>query len=97
MNRPIRTLLTAALMAVLVGSVAVQPVHAENRAKCQRNVEKAEANLDQAISRHGEHSKQAEQRRRDLAKAREKCWNENHAWYNAHERQWHNDRDWDRH
>ena len=92
-----RKWLSAAVMAVLVGSIAVQPAHADNRAKCQRNLEKAEAKLDDAVRKHGERSRQAEQRRRDLAGAREKCFNENHAWYNAHDHQWHNDRDWDRH
>ena|SRR5689334_15447092 len=88
--------LSAALMILLVG-LAVQPARAENRAKCQKNLEKAETKLDQAVRQHGERSRQADQRRRDLASARERCWTENHAWYNAHDHEWHKDRDWDRH
>ncbi len=41
--------------------------------RCHRQVEKAERNLDKAIRRHGEHSPQAERRRRQLEEARERC------------------------
>jgi hypothetical protein len=41
--------------------------------KCRRRIEKAEMNLNKAIRRHGERSRQAEQRRRELQEARERC------------------------
>ena len=77
--------------------VAVPPAYADSpNAKCQREIERREAKLDQAIRKHGERSHQADQRRRDLNAEREHCWNTYHGWWNGHDRQWHTDRDWDR-
>lgn len=41
--------------------------------KCERRIRKAEANLQQAIRRHGEHSRQAENKRRALERAHDTC------------------------
>lgn len=40
---------------------------------CQKNVAKAERNLDKAVRKHGERSRQAEQQRRKLEEVRERC------------------------
>ena len=66
-----KTRLVAALLGgfLLVG--AVSPSLADD--KCEERVRKAEANLNKEIQRHGEHSSQAEKRRRDLDKERANC------------------------
>ena len=59
----------------LAGAV---PIQARDRdhdrdERCERQIRRAEQNLHKAIRRHGEHSRQAEQRRHDLEEARERC------------------------
>lgn len=41
--------------------------------KCERRIHRAEENLEKAIRKHGEHSRQAEQRRHQLEEVRERC------------------------
>lgn len=41
--------------------------------KCEQRIHKAENRLQNAIRKHGEHSRQAEQRRHELEEARERC------------------------
>ena len=49
------------------------------RADCAKDIRKAEANLDKAVRKYGEHSPQAEQRRRELEEVRRRChWDEHH-------------------
>ncbi len=63
-----------ALMAGFFLTGSVVPVHAVDRDdKCEHNIRKAEGNLQNAIRRHGEHSRQAEKKRHDLEEARERC------------------------
>lgn len=66
----------------------------DDHAKCQHRIEKAEARLDQAIRSHGEHSSEAESRRRDLNAERERCWNSYHGWWSNADHTWHTERDW---
>ena len=89
-------LAAAATLTVLLLFVTVPRARAEDRAQCQRNIEQAEAKLDQAIRKHGEYSKQANNWRENLNVVRERCWNEHHAWWDGREHQWHTERDWDR-
>jgi hypothetical protein len=92
----VTVVMTTALGTAML--VTVPPAYADDHAKCQRQVERAESKLDQAIRKHGERSPQAEQQRRDLNAERERCWNAYHGWWNGHDHQWHTDRDWeDRH
>lgn len=91
-----RTAVAAAVLSVLLWFAAVPPSHADDRERCRQRIEKAEARLYEAIRKHGEGSHQANDRRRDLNAERERCWREHHAWWDAHDHQWHNDRDWDR-
>jgi len=54
---------------LLMGSVA--PAHGFDR--CEARIRKAERNLERAIRRHGVHSIQAERRRDQLERVRERC------------------------
>ncbi|MGD0920433.1 MAG: hypothetical protein ABSA70_01555 [Terriglobia bacterium] len=67
------TLLAAVFGAfLLVGSVA--PIVARDRNdECRERIHKAEAKLRRAIERHGEQSRQAQKRRYELERARERC------------------------
>jgi hypothetical protein len=67
-----QTILGAILGAALLGGTAVS-AHAERDDRCERDVHRAEQNLDKAIRKHGEHSRQAEDRRRQLEEMRERC------------------------
>lgn len=72
--------------ALIAGTV---PVRGDDRdEKCERRIHKAEENLEKAVHKHGEHSRQAEQRRHDLEEAREHC-------HHDHDRD--HDHDHDRH
>lgn len=68
-------LLFGALAVSLLGGLAI-PARADrddHHERCERDVRKAERNLDNAIHKHGEHSRQAEKRRHELEEARERC------------------------
>ncbi len=55
-------------MGAVVPTQAFADDHHED--KCERRIHDAEAKLQDAIARHGEHSRQAEKRRHDLEDAR---------------------------
>lgn len=56
------------------GVAAVQAqTPAARRYRCERRLHRAEAALQRAIQRHGEHSRQAERRRQELAEVRARC------------------------
>jgi len=64
----------ATTLAVLFLLAAAVPLRASaDDEKCERRVHKAEQNLEKAVRKHGEYSQQAEQRRRELEEARERC------------------------
>jgi hypothetical protein len=65
-----KTTLCALLTISLLAGVST-PARADD--KCMRDIHKAEQNLDKAIHKHGEHSRQAEDRRRQLEEVRERC------------------------
>jgi len=62
-------------VAMLATSAGVVQARAES---CEERVHKAERKLDDAIHKHGEHSRQAEQRRRELEDARAHCDHHDH-------------------
>ena len=65
-----RTLLAVLLSGfLLMGSVATVQAYD----KCSNRIHKAERNLDRAIRRYGLHSVQAERRREQLERVRERC------------------------
>ena len=67
-----RKLLALAFGAMLLAGSA-SPALAESRRGCERRIHNAEVNLHKAIHRHGEHSRQAQERRRELERARASC------------------------
>ena len=90
--------LTAAILGMLflfVGLAAPQMAHADARSRCQSHIEHAQAKLDHEIQRHGEHSAQADAAWHQLRAERQRCWNENHQWWDAKDHTWHRDNDWD--
>ena len=66
------TILGAVLSVSLVVGTAT-PANADQDDRCRRDVHRAEQNLEKAIHKHGEHSRQAEDRRRQLEEVRERC------------------------
>jgi hypothetical protein len=92
----LRGVITSLALGGALALTAVPRLHADDhRDRCIHDTEKAEARYDDAVSKHGEHSHEAEERRHDLNAIRERCWNENHQWYSARDKSWHSDRDWD--
>ena len=65
----------AAFIAVglLAGTIPAKAYDRDDDRKCERRIHKAEENLERAVRRHGEHSRQAEARRHELEEARERC------------------------
>src|SRR5208282_5268541 len=95
-NRRFRKAAVAAVTAVaFLLLVATPSIHADERDKCRHAIEKAEARLDRAIHNHGEHSHQAEDRRRDLNAERERCWGQYHQWWNGRDHRWETEHGWD--
>jgi hypothetical protein len=91
-----KTAVAAVIIAALSWFVAVPVVHADDdRSHCQHAVERAEARLDRAIAHHGEHSRAADDRRRDLNAERQRCWELHHQWWNGHEHRWETEQNWD--
>lgn len=62
----------------LLGVAALLTMGSMNAAaadRCEQRIHKAEMNLRQAEQRHGEHSRQAENKRRKLEEVRANCHN----------------------
>jgi hypothetical protein len=59
---------------LLVGGMAPARAAARDRDdKCEQRIRKADENWRKQIRKHGEHSRQAENARRQLEQARERC------------------------
>jgi hypothetical protein len=75
-----KTGVLAALLSgfLLLGSAV--PMHAFDKddRKCERQIHNAEEALEKAVRRHGEHSRQAEQKRHQLEETRERCKHHDH-------------------
>ncbi len=83
-----RSIVIAAVVGILLTG-GVVPLQARDRDDhCRQRVQKAEGNLQNAIRKHGEHSRQAEQRRRQLEQARAACRGDQHG---DHDRNDHHD------
>src|SRR5271163_3497177 len=83
------TAVAAAISFALVLFLATpRAAHADDRSKCQHAIEKAEARLDKAIHDKGEHSRDADDRRRDLNAERQHCWDAYHQWWNGKDHRW---------
>jgi len=72
-SRKASALVLAAIMTI--SGAGVLQATAEN---CSERVHKAEHNLQEAVRKHGEHSRQAEQKRHELDEARAHCGHEHH-------------------
>jgi len=66
------------MLGVMLGVTLLAGAATPARADCRNDIRKAEANLDKAVRKHGEHSRQAEQRRRELEEVRRRCHWEEH-------------------
>jgi len=76
MLKKTRTLIAAFVVALfLAGAVPMQAMDRNHdwERKCEQRIRNAEYKLQQAIRKHGERSRQAEHRRRELEEARERC------------------------
>ena len=68
-----RALIAACVVSLfLVGAVPVRALDRDGH-RCEKQIRKAEYNLQKAIRKHGERSRQAERRRHELEEARERC------------------------
>ena len=94
--RGLGKMVIAAGVGALLLFIAAPRSQADDRAQCQQRVERAEARLNNAISKFGAKSEQANAKQRDLNTERERCWKQNHAWWGVRDHQWHTERDWDR-
>ena len=90
-----KTAVAAVMVAALSWFVAAPVARADDRSKCQHAVEKAEARLDHAIHDKGEHSREADERRRDLNAERQHCWEQYHQWWNGRDHRWETEQNWD--
>jgi hypothetical protein len=63
-------LLVPALGTMLLTSGAAGTWSCDN---CDQRIHRAEENLRKAVERHGEHSRQAEERRHELEETRRNC------------------------
>ena len=76
MLKKARTLIAALVVFSFLGWVAPAQAldrdHGNDR-KCEQQIRNAENKLRDAERRHGEHSRQAQNRRRDLENARARC------------------------
>ena len=90
-----KTTLTSLLLGSCLfgGAVSLQ---ADHRSDCEKNIQKAEDNLYKEIRKHGEYSRQAENKRRDLDQAREGCRDVARQRYYGRDRDRYYDRDRDR-
>ena len=70
----IRTLFAALVIAGFVGmAIPTQLSAATTEDRCERRIHDAQRKLDEAVHKHGEHSRQAEKRRHELEETRAHC------------------------
>ncbi|MBU6442894.1 MAG: hypothetical protein KGR48_03195 [Alphaproteobacteria bacterium] len=87
-------LLAALVLSASLATAQAQPYHRHHNVwNCRAQVELAQDRLDRAIARHGGHSIQAVERRRELMATRDRCWRMEHRWWDPRDRRWH-DRHW---
>jgi hypothetical protein len=91
-----KTAVAAVVTGLLLLFAAAPVVHADEKDKCRHAIEKAEARLDRAIHDKGEHSREADDRRRELNAERERCWGQYHQWWNGKDQRWETEHNWDR-
>jgi len=72
-NRWKNVLLVPALGVMLLAAGGAGRWSCDNDRHCDQRIHKAEENLRKAVERHGEHSRQAEDRRHELEEAERSC------------------------
>ncbi|HYL65038.1 MAG TPA: hypothetical protein VE077_20685 [Candidatus Methylomirabilis sp.] len=88
-----RLALTAVVLSGFMFFAGAPSAKAEDG--CQRRIAKADYKLHEAAERHGWYSPQADHWRHELREARERCWRDEHRWWDQDGHRWHSDRDWD--
>jgi hypothetical protein len=90
-----KTTLTSLLLgSCLFGGVGF--LQADHRSDCEKHIQKTEDKLYKEIGKHGEHSRQAENRRRELEQARYGCRDVAPHRYDGRDRDRYHERDRDR-
>jgi len=92
-----RTLLVSAVFLGMLAFAGAPRAAAESYDACQHRIFKADHRLHEAVEHHGWQSRQADNARRELREARERCWRENHRWWDEDGHRWHSNHDWDDH
>jgi hypothetical protein len=82
--------------ALVVSSGPRASANDDSRSRCRSRVEKADAHYRNELREHGKHSAKADEARGKLKEELERCWADDHSWYDPHHREWRTDRDWDR-
>src|SRR5260370_38680460 len=75
-----KSMLAAAAFVGLLAFAGTPSARADEYARCQRRMARADHRLHEAVEHHGWGSRQADQARRELHEAGERCWNERHRW-----------------
>ena len=73
MSKIVRKTGIAGTLAGFLLLASLAPVPAVAAPHCRQRIERAEDNLRRAIRKHGERSRQAEKRRRELEEVRARC------------------------
>jgi hypothetical protein len=87
-------MIAASALGAAIFFAAASPLHAED---CQKRIANADHHLHQAAAKHGWNSSEADHYRRELADAREYCWNHGHRWWDEDTHSWHTEHDWNDH
>jgi len=90
------TLAAVVTMGAFLFLAGAPRVHADDREHCRRRIDKAEARLNDAIAKHGEHSREAVDRWHDLRTERERCFKAYHQWWSGQDQKWHDEENWNR-
>ncbi len=80
-------LFSIALLAIIGLCGTSLPVRAdEAHERCERRIHQAEQKLQEAVRRHGEHSRQAQKRHEQLEETRRRCGYRDHDHDRDHDR-----------
>ena len=69
----IRMATAALIVFTFLGSALPASAFDHRDRQCEQRIRRAEDNLRRAERRHGDHSRQAQQKRRELQEVRERC------------------------
>jgi hypothetical protein len=84
--------ITVALTAALVPQASAND---DSRTRCRSRVEKAQAHYRDEVREHGKHSGKADEAKAKLKQEWERCWTDDHAWYDPQRQEWRTEHDWD--